>query len=851
MDFDCRMLTTKSSSHQIFAGVVGVGGGEKLLSAISLLFHFDSLLNSICYLAMAYTSILEIFLIISLLTFCTLAQDTATIPVGSRLTADGTSRPWLSLSGDFAFGFRQTQDNRDLFVLSVWYNNIPDQTIAWFPNSIDPVPIGSTLDLNSTTGLVLRDPQGRQLWRSEGISDEVHHGVMNETGNFILKRRDFSWVWETFQFAADTILPFQELVYGTELVSRKSETNFSRGRFFLQFRDSGNLVLTTRSFPTNSESDAEYYNSQTSDTSNNGSLSGVRVVFDASGSIYIQRRNNETKFLSPSSLPPVSENYFRATLNFDGVFTLYHHPRTFTGRPNWNPLMNIPDNICVSITGQKGSGACGYNSVCRIVNERPVCECPQGYQLINPNDNYGSCSPNFTIGCGRVDEEEEVYDFVEISNIDWPLADYEMFTDFTEENCRKVCLNDCLCAVAIFRNSTCWKKKLPLSNGRVDVRLNSKALLKYNKREIPQIEVLPKPKKNRILITVGSVLLGSSVFINLLFIFTACFGFYLIYGKKKRPFPSGNKAVETNLRIFTYKELEEATNGFKEEVGRGSFGIVYKGIIRNDSKRIVAVKKLDRVAQDSEKEFRAEVNAIGQTHHKNLVRLIGFCDQGQHRMLVYEYMNNGTLSSFLFNNPKPSWNLRTQIAIGIARGLAYLHEECSNQIIHCDIKPQNVLLDEYYNARISDFGLAKLLVLNQSRTLTNIRGTKGYVAPEWFRNIQVTAKVDVYSFGVVLLEIISCRRCLEDVEIGDGENPILVDWVWDCFQEGRLDSLVQNDVESLNDKERLERFVKVGIWCIQEESSLRPSMRKVSQMLEGAVEVRIPPCPSPPFLSSA
>lgn len=471
--------------------------------------------------------------------------------------------------------------------------------------------------------------------------------------------------------------------------------------------------------------------------------------------------------------------------------------------------------------------------------------------MIDPNDKYGSCKPKFTLSCDGIAQGSagDLYDLLEIPDIDWPTSDYQKFTDFTEERCRQVCLEDCICAVAIFRSNTCWKKKLPLSNGRVDLSLNSKALMKYSKREIPQTPGFtergrPKPKDNGVLITVGSALLGTSVFINILFICAAIFGFFFIHGKKKKVQFQSNDSVESNLRVFTYKELEEATNGFKEEVGRGSFGIVYKGGLMMGSMCIVAVKKLDRVARDVEKEFRAEVNAIGRTHHKNLVRLLGFCDEGEHRLLVYEYVTNGTLSNFVFSKPKPSWNLRNQIAVGIARGLTYLHEECTNQIIHCDIKPQNILLDEYYNARISDFGLAKLLVLNQSRTLTDIRGTKGYVAPEWFRNTQVTAKVDVYSFGVLLLEIICCRRCLEDVETGDGENPILVDWVWDCFQEGRLDTLVGDDVEALNDKDKLERFVKAGIWCIQEDSSLRPTMRKVSQMLDGVVEVLKPPCPS-------
>ena len=135
---------------------------------------------------------------------------------------------------------------------------------------------------------------------------------------------------------------------------------------------------------------------------------------------------------------------------------------------------------------------------------------------------------------------------------------------------------------------------------------------------------------------------------------------------------------------------------------------------------------------------------VSMTHHRNLVRLIGFCDEGPHKLLVYEFMSNGTLASFLFGCSKPDWKLRTQMAFGIARGLMYLYEECSTQIIYSDVKPQNVLLDDSLTARISDFGLAKLLMSNQSRTLTTIRGTKGYVAPEWFRSEPITAKLDVY-----------------------------------------------------------------------------------------------------------
>ncbi|KAL5095972.1 hypothetical protein RYX36_000299 [Vicia faba] len=256
----------------------------------------------------------------------------------------------------------------------------------------------------------------------------------------------------------------------------------------------------------------------------------------------------------------------------------------------------------------------------------------------------------------------------------------------------------------------------------------------------------------------------------------------------------------------------------------------------------VAVKKLDKLLQDSDKEFQTEMSVIGQTHHRNLVRLLGYCNEGQHRILVYELMSNGTLASFIFTSLKPNWNQRFQIVLGIARGLVYLHEGCCTQIIHCDIKPQNILLDDHYNARISDFGLAKLLLINQSHTETGIRGTKGYVAPDWFRSAPITAKVDTYSFGVLLLEIICCRKNVEK-EFVNEEQGILTDWAYDFYKTKRLDNLLENDNEVGNDMMSLEKLVMIVIWCIQEDPSLRPTMKEVLLMLEGIVEVVVPRSP--------
>ncbi|XP_040994385.1 G-type lectin S-receptor-like serine/threonine-protein kinase LECRK2 [Juglans microcarpa x Juglans regia] len=785
------------------------------------------------------------------------------IPVASSLYAMENSSVWLSPSSHFAFGFRRLDNSTD-FILSIWYVKIRDRTIVWHANGEKLAPLGSKVELTSDRGLLLTDPQGEVLWKSHTMTAVVAYGVMEKTGNFVLKDGSFNKVWESFNNPTDTILPTQTMERGGVISSRKSMTNFSEGRFRLRFlregNEAGKLVLNTVNLPSTQANDAYYIKGYSTVGDSDTSSLGRLLVFNESGYLYILKENGENTTLTEGLLPTAKNFYFRATLNFDGVFIQYYHPRTSIGNESWIPVWSIPDNICIAILWSSGVGVCGYNSVCNLNQaKRPTCECLKGFSLIDPNDPYGGCKQDYVPRCeeDELSSKKDLYNMEELRNTSWSSPAYTRLSPFTESNCKNSCLQDCMCVVAMsVGDDTCLKMMMPLLKGTSNsTMLGIKTFIKVRKENltvstdpyfpIPGNETVGKNQDS--LILCGSVLLGCSLLVN----FTLVGAIVLAFYQKKVDKTKRNASVlEMNLRCFTYQELVDATNGFKEELGRGSFGIVYKGAIKASSDNVlVAVKKLNSLAQESEKELKAEVNIIGKTHHKNLARLIGFCDERQQRLLVYEFLSRGTLAYFLFGDSKPNWKRRIQVAFGIARGLLYLHEECSTQIIHCDIKPQNILLDEYFNARISDFGLAKLLKMDQSQTQTAIRGTRGYAAPEWFMNMpNITAKIDVYSFGVVLLEIICCRRNVEtDHHNCDGEEDkrILTDWGYDCFQGGALDALVDNDREAMNDRRKLERFVKVAIWCIQEDPSLRPSMGKAVQMLVGVVHVPVPPCPSP------
>ncbi|KAK1257982.1 putative LRR receptor-like serine/threonine-protein kinase [Acorus gramineus] len=287
-----------------------------------------------------------------------------------------------------------------------------------------------------------------------------------------------------------------------------------------------------------------------------------------------------------------------------------------------------------------------------------------------------------------------------------------------------------------------------------------------------------------------------------------------------------------HLKRFPFRELQLATDNFnpKNILGQGGFGVVYKGCLRNGS--VIAVKRLKDPNYTGELQFQTEVEMIGLALHRNLLRLYGFCMTSNERLLVYPFMPNGSVADCLRENQSLNWSKRMQIALGAARGLLYLHEQCNPKIIHRDVKAANILLDESYEAVVGDFGLAKLLDRRDSHVTTAVRGTVGHIAPEYLSTGQSSEKTDVYGFGILLLELITGQKTFG---AGNGhlQKGMILDWVKTMHEEKRLEVLVDKDPNGSYNPVELEDAVGLALHCTQSLPNLRPKMSGVVKVLEG------------------
>lgn len=720
----------------------------------------------------------------------------------------------LSNNSDFAFGFEATNDVQ-LFLLVVIH--IAAKKIIWTANRGSPVQ-NSDKFVFDDKGRVFLQKGNRTVWSPDTAGKAVSAIEMQDSGNLVLVGNEGQPIWQSFDHPTDTLLSYQNFKEGMKLESDLTNDNIS---YYLEIK-SGNMILYA-GYRT-----PQPYWSMKKENLKIVEKDGDPVSASIEGNSWrFYDRNKALLWQFVLSQNGDTNSTWAATLGSDGFISF----TTLSDGGISQVQKQIPGDSCSS------PGFCEAYYICSSNR----CQCPSVLSS-RPNCNTGIVSP-----CKDSTElvnAGDGFNYFAIEFISPSLPDTDL------NGCKNSCLSNCSCLASFFENSTgnCFLFDsvggLQSTDGQgfaMYIKVSSSGGSDVNpggdggggsKKHFPYV----------VIIAVSTVL----VIIGLVYV-----GFRYSRRKKSPESPHDHTSEEDNFLEslsgmpirFSYKDLQTATDNFSVKLGQGGFGSVYRGALPDGTQ--LAVKKLEGIGQ-GKKEFRAEVSIIGSIHHLHLVKLKGFCAEGSHRLLAYEFMANGSLDRWIFRKNREGfmldWNTRFNIALGTAKGLSYLHEDCDAKIIHCDIKPENVLLDDNYHAKVSDFGLAKLMTREQSHVFTTLRGTRGYLAPEWITNYAISEKSDVYSYGMVLLEIIGGRKNYDPSEISEKSH--FPTYAFKMMEEGKLRDLLDSRLEVDEEDERVSTAIKVAMWCIQEDMHQRPSMMKVVQMLEGLCAVPQPPTTS-------
>ena len=669
-----------------------------------------------------------------------------------------------------------------------------------------------------------------------------------DTGNFIISNATDT-VWQSFDSPTDTLLPTQYFTKknNVTMYSTKTEAPWI-GTDYIMNWDNNSISISWLSSYCDDANEPYYWNSNTTIQTSSTTRAFSYVELTTQGELIMVYEDSQSPadyaLISQSNDTLLEGPLRRLTLDPDGNLRMYSW---YIGSSTiWTPVWTAVSDVCNIF------GYCGPFAWCN----NGLCICPQGFTPIDPTNTVLGCERTTPLTCNTTQH----VDIVPLQSVDYPYgtSDYALYSNnVSATECIAKCLAFCLCqAVAVSvttssDNVSCWLKKDVLINGRYDG-----TRITYFK--VPQIS-----KKSglpiKVILTLIIFVLGTiAIILGLI----SCTLGYMFICKKIKVFQLKNLETRWNVAHGTIiklssQEVKLMTNNFEEEIGKGGYGTVFKGEVGGytTTKKIVAVKRLDKLNVE-EKEFIDEVDIIGHIHHANLVHLLGYCSKQHQRTIIYEYMENHSLNKFLFQNQKSrtftlDWRIRFNIAIQIANGLAYLHNDLRKQrIIHCDVKPENILLDSTFSAKVADFGMSRIMDQNQTQTMTrHIRGTLGYLAPEWTCDqIPITTKADVYSYGMVLLEIVSGRRNLKSTS-----NHTTDDWYFPLWAYSKIDT-IENMFELLDpllcglaNPLELKRVLRVAFWCINDQPHVRPSMSTVVQMLEGNMPIELP-VPQPKFL---
>ncbi|WCJ33493.1 G-type lectin S-receptor-like serine/threonine-protein kinase SD3-1 [Euphorbia peplus] len=717
----------------------------------------------------------------------------APLPIsGSKLSVDG-SDSWVSPNGDFAIGFYNYSDLPNQYRVGIRFNSrsipVSKQTVVWVAGADVTVGKDSYFQLSRNGELVLVDSmKGVSVWSTKTSQLDVVSALLRDDGNLVLLDKMGAVVWQSFDYPSDTLLPGQNLsVYGT---LRASSKNSVSSYYSLYMNATGLLELRW-------ESSVVYW------TSGNPSALNLSAVLTSTGVLQLLNQTSEPVWSVFGEDHNDTVNFRLLRLDADGNLRIYSWIDT---SKSWKSVWQAVENQCTVFA------TCGYHGICAFnASGSPECRCPSKRTSSDPNS---ICfSQNCKSGSIMVPHEHTFL--------------YEVYpprgsvNHVSLQQCIKLCTIEPACTASTFTNDgtgECRLKISPYFSGYSGPSTRSVSYIKTCNDPVavdphftksPSAESPAKSSYGLCVPCIAGAASGTVVLFGVLQLVLGCY----VYRRRRSIWKKAASAYmgsnSKGLMMLSFAEIKEITGSFKHQIGRN----MYRGVLPNHQP--VAVKDLETTIE--ERKFRAVVSRIGSIHHKNLVKLNGYCCESSERVLVYEYVKNGSLEEYLEDDglsKRLTWRKRVEICLGVARAVCYLHTGCREFISHGNLKCENVVLDKNLEAKVSEFGLGA--VRSESETTC-------------------TVEKDVGDFGkIVLMLVTGCHE-----EVNDVCEMAYKEW-FEEQPENALDKRIEDEV----DIEELERMMRTAFWCLQRDERMRPSMVEVVKVLEGTLTVDPPP---PPF----
>lgn len=716
------------------------------------------------------------------------------IPLGSRISVV-ESNSWVSSNGDFALGFYDLSNQPNQHSIGICFNSdsipVAQRKVVWVAGADVRVGNESYFQLNLNGELVLFDSsKGITVWTSQTSNFSVVLADLRGDGNLVLLNGKKAVVWQSFNNPSDTLLPGQTLSVSQTL--RAASENSVSSYFSLYVNASGQLQLRWESHVVYWTSGNPMSSNLTASLTSNGALQLLNQRLKPVWSAFGQDHNDSVKY-----------RFLR--LDVDGNLRLYSWVEASQA---WKAVWQAVENQC------KVFATCGQHGICLLTaTGSSECKCP--FKVTT--DSNSRCLVPYQQEC-ESNSNMIPYKHTNLYGI-YPPEDSVIQASL--QQCESLCLNDPNCTVSTFTNdgtAQCRLKRTLYVTGYSDPALSSVSFVKKCSVPLavnPNLEVTypaPSPPiySNKYcvpcLIGVSSgtfvVLIGIQLGIG----FCICRRRTAIRKKAALAYTGHNTR---GLIVFSFSEIKDLTKNFKHQIGPKMF----KGILPNNQP--VAIKDLK--GNIEERKFRSLVSKIGNIHHKNLVKLEGYCCELSHRFLVYEYERNGTVEKYVEDSKlgkKLVWRKRLDICLSAARAVSYLHTGCREFVSHGNLKCENIVLDENLEAKVSEFGLWR------------VNGEES--------GQEYSAERDVKDFGEMVLRLIGGSR-----DVGN-----LCEWAYKEWIEGRAEKVVDKAMDGVVNLEELERALRIAFWCLQSKELMRPSMGEVVKVLEGTLTVDPPP---PPF----